>query len=239
MPPGPISFLGNAIVKYVPRESKWTFSGKLPSKRYGHLAAVTKGCLYIVGGFEVSRDKCHIPTGTCNRYSFSKGCWDKVASLKYPRCHHGVTVVLGQIYAVGGQSVESLWHHRAALPLPMCNSSLVVHNDRLFAFGGLVRTVTQDKSQPLTPIGDVLEYTPGTDTWVLLTSMPTPCHSSCLASLGDDIYVLGGQLEDDAATATKASYRYNPSTDRWLALPPLPSRLSQSCAVVLRMHVFE
>ncbi|EEC19202.1 Kelch domain-containing protein, putative [Ixodes scapularis] len=297
----------NAIVKYVPKESKWTLSGKLPSKRYGHLAAVTKGYLYIIGGFEVSRDKCHIPTGTCNRYSFSKGCWDKVASLKYPRCHHGVTVVLGQIYAVGGQSVESLfmdsveaydpgsdkwssltplccarmaanaiefkdqmyvvgglmvvpghkrkvcivpdtmcfnpqtdtWHHRAALPLPMCNSSLVVHNDRLFAFGGLVRTVTQDKSQPLTPISDVLEYTPGTDTWILVTSMPTPCHSSCLASLGDDIYVLGGQLEDDAATATKASYRYNPSTDRWLALPPLPSRLSQSCAVTLRRDVFE
>uniref|UniRef100_A0A6B0UJI4 Kelch repeat protein n=1 Tax=Ixodes ricinus TaxID=34613 RepID=A0A6B0UJI4_IXORI len=72
----------------------------------------------------------------------------------------------------------------------MCNSSLVVHNDRLFAFGGLVRTVTQDKSQPLTPIGDVLEYTPGTDTWVLLTSMPTPCHSSCLASLGELIRVI-------------------------------------------------
>lgn len=59
------------------------------------------------------------------------------------------------------------------------------------------------------------------------------------ALAGDDIYVLGGQLEDDAATATKASYRYNPSTDRWLALPPLPSRLSQSCAVALRRDVFE
>ncbi|EEC07072.1 hypothetical protein IscW_ISCW019108 [Ixodes scapularis] len=115
----------------------------------------------------------------------------------------------------------------------------MVHNDRLFAFGGLVRTVSQDKSQLLTPIDDMLEHTLGTDTWILVTSMPTPCHNSYLASLGDDIYVLGGQLESDAATATKASYRYSPSTDCWLALPPLPSRLSQSCAVALPRDVFE
>lgn len=120
----------------------------------------------------------------------------------------------------------------------MCNSSLVVHRDRLLAFGGLVRSVTGETMRPLTPIGDVLEYTPNTDTWIQLSIMPKPSHSVCVTSLGDDIYILGGQLEDDAATATKAAFRYNPSTDQWVTLPSLPSRLSQACCLPLKKDMF-
>lgn len=67
----------------------------------------------------------------------------------------------------------------------MCNSSLVVHRDRLLAFGGLVRSVTGETMRPLTPIGDVLEYTPNTDTWIQLSIMPKPSHSVCVTSLGE------------------------------------------------------
>ncbi|KAL1468056.1 hypothetical protein MTO96_041732 [Rhipicephalus appendiculatus] len=91
----------------------------------------------------------------------------------------------------------------------------------------------------MAPIADVLEYSPANDSWSRISIMPVRAHNVGLASLGEDIYILGGQLADDAAAATRNAYRYNPVTDRWVTLPPLPMRLSQACAVTAWKQAFK
>ncbi|XP_075542748.1 uncharacterized protein LOC142576489 [Dermacentor variabilis] len=298
-----------AIYSFGPRESKWKCVGRMPKPRYGHRAVIHEDYIYVVGGFEVRNDASQLATAACYRFSLARSCWETMGSLRRARCHHGVAVVLGRVYAVGGQSVDEgfmdsvevydpdldrwsevtplccarmaanavefrgqmyvvgglmmvpghkrkvcivpdtmcfnpmddTWHHKASLPLPMCNCSLVAHRGRLLAVGGLVRAPAEASphQQPMAPIGDVLEYSPANDSWSRLSIMPVRAHSVGLASLGDDIYILGGQLADDAGAATKNAYRYNPVTDRWVTLPPLPMRLSQACAVTVRKHAFK
>ncbi|XP_077511142.1 uncharacterized protein LOC144121676 [Amblyomma americanum] len=298
-----------AIFSFWPQENKWKCAGRMPKPRYGHQAVIHGEYIYVVGGFEVYNDARQLATASCHRFSLSRSSWESMGSLRHARCHHGVAVVLGKIYAVGGQSeqnefmdsvevydpagdrwsevtplccarmaasavefrnqmyvvgglmvvpghkrkvcivpdtmcfdpMDDTWHHKASLPIPVCNCSLVAHRGRLLAVGGLVRTPaeTSSQQQPLAPIGDVLEYSPANDSWTRLSVMPTRAHSVGLASLGDDIYILGGQLADDAGAATRNAYRYNLATDRWVTLPPLPMRLSQACAVTVRKHTFK
>lgn len=297
-----------AIYSFWPSDNKWKSTGKMPKPRYGHQAVIGAEHIYVVGGFEVpDNDERVRPTAVCHRFSLTRKCWEPMASLKHARCHHGVALLVGKVYAVGGQSTDGVfldsvevydpaadhwaeatplccariaanavefrdrmyvvgglmvvpghkrrvcivpdtmcfepktdtWHHKGALPLAMCNCSLLVHAGRLLAVGGLVRRPGASASarhQPLTPVNGVLEYSPASDSWTTLSTLPAPLHSVCLASLGEEIYVLGGQLADDAATAVNAAYRYNPVTDRWTSLPPLPVRLSQACAVTVRQH---
>ncbi|XP_077535639.1 uncharacterized protein LOC144147389 [Haemaphysalis longicornis] len=297
-----------AIYSFWPSDHKWKSAGEMPKPRYGHQAVIGTEHIYVVGGFEVSdNDERVRPTDVCHRFSLKRQCWEPMASLKHARCHHGVALLLGKVYAVGGQSTDGVfldsvevydpaadrwaeatplccariaanavefrgrmyvvgglmvvpghkrrvcvvpdtmcfepktdtWHHKGGLPLAMCNCSLVVHAGRLLAVGGLVRrpgASASARQQPLTPVNGLLEYSPASDSWTRLSTLPAPLHSVCVASLGEEIYVLGGQLADDAATAVNAAYRYNPVTDRWTSLPPLPVRLSQACALTVRQH---
>lgn len=298
-----------AIYSFWPSDKMWKTTGKMPKPRYGHQAVIGTEHIYVVGGFEVpDNDERVRPTAVCHRFSLTRQRWEPMASLGRARCHHGVALLLGKVYAVGGQSTDGVfldsvevydpdadrwteatplccariaanavgfrdrmyvvgglmvvpghkrrvcvvpdtvcfepktdtWHHKGALPLAMCNCSLVVHAGRLLAVGGLVRrpgASATSRQQPLTPINGLLEYSPASDSWAQLSTLPAPLHSVCVASLGEEIYVLGGQLADDAATAVNAAYRYNPVTDRWTSLPPLPVRLSQACALTVRQHV--
>ncbi|KAL3192408.1 hypothetical protein MRX96_059051 [Rhipicephalus microplus] len=267
-----------AIFSLGPEEDKWKCVGRMPRPRYGHQAVVYHDYIYVVGGFEVGNDGRQLATTGCHRFSMSRSCWETMGSLRRARCHHGVAVVLGKVYAVGGQSVNDgfmdsvevydpdldrwsevtplccarmaanavefrgqMWHHKASLPLPVCNCSLVAHRGRLLAVGGLVRTLAEGSlsQQPMAPIADVLEYSVANDSWSRISIMPVRAHSVGLASLGEDVYILGGQLADDAGTATRNAYRYNPVTDRWVTLPPLPMRLSQACAVIVRKQAFK
>ncbi|KAL1427452.1 hypothetical protein MTO96_017407 [Rhipicephalus appendiculatus] len=281
----------------------------MPRPRYGHQAVIYQDYIYVIGGFEVGNDARQLATAGCHRFSMSRSRWETMDSLRRARCHHGVAVVLGKVYAVGGQSVtdgfmdsvevydpdldrwsevtplccarmaanavefrgqmyvvgglmmvagqkrkacivpdtmcfnpmDDTWHHKASLPLPVCNCSLVAHRGRLLAVGGLVRALAEGSPSqpPMAPIADVLEYSPANDSWSRISIMPVRAHSVGLASLGEDIYILGGQLADDAAAATRNAYRYNPVTDRWVTLPPLPMRLSQACAVTAWKQAFK
>ncbi|KAH8041448.1 hypothetical protein HPB51_015810 [Rhipicephalus microplus] len=298
-----------AIFSLGPEEDKWKCVGRMPRPRYGHQAVVYHDYIYVVGGFEVGNDGRQLATTGCHRFSMSRSCWETMGSLRRARCHHGVAVVLGKVYAVGGQSIndgfmdsvevydpdldrwsevtplccarmaanavefrgqmyvvgglmmvagqkrkvcivpdtmcfnpmDDTWHHKASLPLPVCNCSLVAHRGRLLAVGGLVRALAEGSpsQQPMAPIADVLEYSVANDSWSRISIMPVRAHSVGLASLGEDVYILGGQLADDAGTATRNAYRYNPVTDRWVTLPPLPMRLSQACAVIVRKQAFK
>jgi N-acetylneuraminic acid mutarotase len=89
---------------------------------------------------------------------------------------------------------------------------------RLYAVGGYA----VDTESP--PVGPVEAYTPSTNTWTTVSSLPNPRGELSVASGGDGrVYAIGGY---DAAICDLCSSTevdaYDTSTDTWTTVAPLP-----------------
>jgi hypothetical protein len=52
--------------------------------------------------------------------------------------------------------------------------------------------------------------------------MPEPRCDFATCVVGDDVYVIGGCLEDDPSTEQQTLFKYDTETDEWSTLAPMP-----------------
>lgn len=120
------------------------------------------------------------------------------------------------------------WAEAASLPLPLEYLALVTGSDgRIYAIGGFNDTGTGTK--PASSL--VLAYTPSTDHWDQVASLPTARGELAAVTAGDGkIYAIGG---DDGPSTTLATVEaYAPSTNSWAMLPDGPTRRSAFAAAL-------
>ncbi|KAL1485727.1 hypothetical protein MTO96_010026 [Rhipicephalus appendiculatus] len=131
--------------------------------------------------------------------------WSEVTPLCCARMAANAVEFRGQMYVVGGLMMVAGQKRKVCIvPDTMC-------------FNPMDDTPRGRRvSNPWRPSADVLEYSLANDSWSRISIMPVSAHSVGLASLGEDIYILCGELADDAAAATRNAYRYNPVTYRWV-----------------------
>jgi DNA-binding CsgD family transcriptional regulator/N-acetylneuraminic acid mutarotase len=109
------------------------------------------------------------------------------------------------------------WNELAALPIARGNLAVVAFGNQIYVIGGLgIQGV----------YGGMDRFDPVTNTWVSLSSKPTPVFDARAAVISGLIFVPGGRTNTANPKPTNIMEIYDTSTDQWKTGTPLPIPLS-------------
>jgi hypothetical protein len=240
----------STVEAYSPATNTWATLPSLPTARGGLAGAAApcpgalhRTCVYAIGGFSTAGT-----VNTVEAYSPATNTWATLPSLPTARselagttapCPRGHAGLAGTcVYAIGGggspgagsavtaySPATNTW---ATLPsMPTARGALAAatapcpgarHRTCVYAFGGLNGSA----------LNTVQAYSPATNTWATLPSLPTarwglagataPCpatrHRTC-------VYAMGGSINN--ITGMNTVEAYSPATNTWATLPSLPT----------------
>ncbi|MCE9501514.1 MAG: hypothetical protein K8R21_13590 [Leptospira sp.] len=113
--------------------------------------------------------------------------------------------------------VDNIWYTNiTSIPTPRLFAGVVSNNGKIYVMGGL-----KSVSGIFTTVNTVEEYTPATNTWKTMATMPTTLQGFVVSSVGQDIYAIGGTTTTDMTTGTlfNTVYKFTPSlgtTGTWV-----------------------
>lgn len=178
------------------------FAVDLPAARYGGAAAIIGDVLYFFGGDDVDRV---VPQSESWRLDLSADPgdmqWRRIADMPRPGDHLNASVMNGRVIITGGEYAHGVsyvqfadtliydpgadaWTVGAPLPTPSSHNRALVHNDRLWVFGG------QEQAQNV--IAEVRSYDPVGDVWELHNPLPQVRKSGYLFEKDDAFYYIAG-----------------------------------------------
>jgi N-acetylneuraminic acid mutarotase len=96
------------------------------------------------------------------------------------------------------------WTEQAPYPIAVSGHAVVSVGGNVYSFGGIVNNVA---------IANAYKYTPATNTWTPIASLPAPRGWFSGASDGTYIYLLGGV--DQTFNTTATLWRYDPATNTY------------------------
>jgi N-acetylneuraminic acid mutarotase len=174
----------------------------MPTKRRGTTAVTSKDHLIVAGG-SIGVDRLN----TVEVMDTKKLIWSIVASLPHSYSNTSMTICGDQLNMLGGydgndrtksvltcsltellqsSSSSSIWHRVA--DAPACLSTCAAVNGELLAVGGCNKDVK--------PSSAVQKYDPITNSWDLISIMPTARWYSLVAVLPtNEIMVVGGSIK--------------------------------------------
>jgi len=109
------------------------------------------------------------------------------------------------------------WNELAAMPIARSNLALVAFENQIYAIGGL---------GPQEVYSGMDRFDPQTNTWVLLSSKPTPVFDVRAAVISGLIFIPGGRTSSLDPQPTNILEIYDTSTNQWKVGTPLPIPLS-------------
>lgn len=149
--------------------------------------------LFTVGGWTNGS-----PTNCIETYDHKAHCWfpTKMAVDKNPRAYHGLAVLNGLLYTIGGfdgtdyfNSVRRFdpqtceWCEVAPMYTARCYVSVAVLNGLIFAVGGF---------NGFDRLNTAERYDPTRNQWTLVSPMHKPRSDASLATFNGLLYVVGG-----------------------------------------------
>lgn len=173
----------------------------LPAKYAGGGAEIVNGKLHYFGGYNLNRTDTgvHLVLDLAD----PSANWQSAASMTTARNHMGHVAYGGKIYAIAGQTGtdEGLVTRReveifdpatgawtSAKPIPAgvshVSSATFVMGDRIIVAGG--------ESAHNVQVRTVWAYTPATDTWQALTSLPAARFSGVAAAINGQLHFATG-----------------------------------------------
>ncbi|XP_078681285.1 kelch-like protein 24 [Branchiostoma floridae x Branchiostoma belcheri] len=166
----------------------------IPSSIQMMSVAIHEHHIYVTGG-KIKRKSL----SQVFRYNLFTSSWETLASMQQARRAHGSGVVDGKLYVLGGragplivdkvecyQPSKNEWRWCAPLPHAVRVPSVATLHGKLYAICG-----SQGAHRPC-PYIQV--YNPSTDSWSLLNSPGLDHIAAPAVVLGENIYILGGEL---------------------------------------------
>lgn len=176
--------------------------------------------LFAIGGWQEG-----IPTTLIETYDVRTNKWfESKMSHQHPRAYHGMEIIDGIIYLVGGTNgneilnslhcydpVTGRWFQRANMYEQRCYVSTAVLDDKLIAMGGhngtqRVRTVEM--------------YDPSINQWNKLPEMNLARSDACATVFQGKLYIAGGLNDQIIENSVEM---YDPTQKVWTFLQPMSS----------------
>ncbi|XP_064454867.1 kelch-like protein 10 isoform X2 [Ornithodoros turicata] len=182
---------------------------------------VPRDVLFVIGGWSNGNAINLMETYDCraDRWLIFTGDRD----VK-PRAYHGVAVLDGAIYVVGGfdgtecyssvlclEPAEGRWHSRSCMHYQRCYVSVAALAGRLYAMGGYDGDRRTSSSEA---------YDPHSNQWTLVADMHEPRSDACAATAQGRVYIAGGFTGQEVLTSVEF---YEPNTDSWTLVRPMLS----------------
>ena len=199
---GSATRLTSKSFRYDTQTGTWGTLPDLPVVRIGGSAAVTSGFLHYFGGNDSTRIVSQREHWKLD-LSDPAARWQAAAPLPAARDHMGVTVVDGNIYALGGEQQHALsyvqfdntfvysprqdrWGELARMPVAAGHfeGNLVSDGKRLFVLGG--ETAGQESTRA------VRAYVLGEDRWETYAPLPNVAKGGASWITGNRLYYFNG-----------------------------------------------
>ncbi|MCA9214455.1 MAG: tandem-95 repeat protein, partial [Planctomycetales bacterium] len=213
----------------------WSAGPSLPEPRTDAAAVVTSGgVVRLLGGNAVAATDSPIlvPNATS---------WTLGVNTDTPRNDLGATSTASGVYLFGGtgnnEGSDEVLHYDYisgdSQDLAKMNTIRFDHGfasdeaGRVYALGGI--GVLADNEI----WADAERYTPATDTWTPITSLPQALHGhSAVGDKNGHVFVFGGSTTLDDSGIQRTSYSYDIATDTWSTIAPLPTGTRDSAVAV-------
>ncbi|KAK8737119.1 hypothetical protein OTU49_004805 [Cherax quadricarinatus] len=206
--------------RYNPQHNKWSTMAPMQRERCRFSLSVLGGQLYAVGGAsEASDDGIGEDESLCEAYNPTSDTWTPIAGLPGARAQHAAAALNCLLYVSGGlegdQVLDSchaynpstgVWEPRAPLLTPRADHYCVTYDNCLYICGGWY----EDDATNTRVLVDTIDcYNPNTDSWVVVSRVPTPRYHAGIVVMGSRLYVIGGFHSDatfDRATGVIECY---------------------------------
>jgi N-acetylneuraminic acid mutarotase len=205
----------NKVEVYDPKTDSWDSLSVMPSQRQHISCATIEKKIYVIGGFEniccppypqrCNWETCAKISDRNQVYSVSTDKWIDLAPMPTPR--HGLDMmsVNGKIYVIGGMGsassiwetigtieiynpIENKWIEKNDMTTPRDGYGYSVQDGLIFLFGGWIAENQQTTN--------TIVYDTKNDTWSNATNLPIKTGAFAYATLGNKIYIFGGDKED-------------------------------------------
>ena len=126
---------------------------------------------------------------------------------------------------------EPCWENLPDMMYSRIKFVSATHGNQLYVFGGTI--CRKEQKQKVGRKSNKVEmFDPQTNTWTELPNMPHAKSNCSCALVGDNIYVIGGEIKDEKR-ASYDSEAYNIKTKTWSTLPPMNhARASHSSVAI-------
>lgn len=197
------------VEMYDPATDTWTQKADMPTPRKTK-TCVVDGKIYAIGGWSTTNEQSHLET--VEIYDPATDTWVKAQSMNHARCSAAISVVNGEIYAMGGigwppnydpsgrylsslylSNVEvfnpktNQWQERTEMSVPKAAHSTSVIDGKIYVIGGYLREGTEFKI-----LSAIEVYDPATDRWTQEPDMLIGKSGHATEVVDGHIYIFGG-----------------------------------------------
>lgn len=214
----------------------WQTLAPSPITRAESVGTVVNGKLYVMGGFHgLIKPNHYIAQARCDVFDPATNTWTRIADMPEPFTHSQAAVDGTTMWFVGayvgnhpGPGTTHVWKYDTAtnvwsrgpdLPVARGAGASAIVGRELHFFGGMNKTRTIDEAdQYVLNLDDVAAG------WTKLASMPTARNHVSAAAVNGQIYVIGGQTQqEEQAKVFSVVEKYDPGTDTWSKVASLPA----------------
>jgi hypothetical protein len=176
--------------------------------------------------------------------------WSAVASAPIPRAEGGAAVVGGKLYAFGGYTdttwtptarvdaydpATNTWQQRADLPVAATHMGVATDGTDVYFAGGY--PVGSGGTSQTFSTAAVRRYSPSTNTWATLPSLPAPRGGGALAIVGRTLHFFGGADANRADTNTHWTLNVDIGTS-WATATPMANGRNHFGAVTIGGKIY-
>lgn len=197
------------VEMYDPATDTWTQKADMLTSRKTK-TCVVDGKIYAIGGWSTDSEQSQLET--VEVYDPATDRWAKAQSMNHARCSAGISVVNGEIYAMGGigwppnrdpsgQYLSSLylssvevftpkanqWHERTKMSVPKADHSTSVIGGKIYVMGGYL-----EEGEKYKTLSAIEVYNPATDRWTQESEMPIGKSGHATEVIDGQIYIFGG-----------------------------------------------
>lgn len=200
----------DSTFEYDPKGNSWGTKKEFPFSTGTNTSCVLNDKLYILGGLKDFADKDTSGQKQAMFYDPAKDSWTILPSMLYSRGEGATASVYDdKVYVFGGlhaisekpnrlsivgktemyDPVLNKWIELANIPIPVVNHISVVHNNKIYLFGGDIGTF---KTWQSFGSNIIQEYDPSKDEWTIMEGMPFNLGNMTGQKVGNYVYIIGG-----------------------------------------------
>lgn len=164
--------------------------------------------------------------------------WEEIGQMPTPRSEYRGLALLNRFYLPGGwggedtfemyNPADDLWTSLANLPEGRHHFMVAEQIGLLWLFGG-------SPANAYSPSDNVWAYSIGSNNWTERTPMPEPRMGGAAVTIGEYIYIVGGET---TGASTFATLRYDQVHDEWVELAPMNQHREHTAAVVYEGKIY-
>lgn len=231
-----------------PMNNTWSTETDFPHVRHHVNLAVANGMIYAMGGYEITgRTRFNLLT-TMYEFNPTNHIWNIKSPMPTPRAEMSVVTYDDKIYAIGGRPdnpteasnanemydpLTDTWTVLSPMPSGRRHSSAAIIDSLIYVVGGRVQAAGQTLNV------EALEaYSPASDTWYILESLPENKSATAVAAYNGKLYVFGGEKINQPQRLFNTVDEYDPATDSWRNINVMITPRHGTSAVTIADTIF-